>query len=183
MRQGIFAVPAGCRYSRTNSAQTTRETLAVKRGAELTRQLQAAADEFQKASSEGIGQTRPPSLRRQKLTVATREQADTQSAAVHRLAPGAQHTHRRLGTDHPDTLACEVELGAARVAQKKYAEAEPLLCQGYERLQAAATKAPAEYARVSAKFGQLQKALGATGAALRGLEQAGPGRRVAGEAS
>jgi hypothetical protein len=58
----------------------------------------------------------------------------------------------RLGPDHPDTVTClgnlakafntRSMLGGALLGQKKYADAEPLLLQGYEGMKQRAARIP-----------------------------------------
>ena len=71
-----------------------------------------------------------------------------------------------------DTMS---QLGAALTGQKKYAQAEPFLIGGYDGIKARERKVPAPHKK------ELAAALRRIVAALRGLGQARPGGRLAGE--
>jgi hypothetical protein len=86
------------------------------------------------------------------------------SAAAYHTRAVLDARRTLLGADHPDTLACQIELGWIRLRQKQYAEAELFLLPGYEGLQKEAEKNPAAFAPGTAGHKHL-------GAALKSLVQ------------
>jgi hypothetical protein len=133
------------------------DTLAVKRDAELARQLRAAGDAYQQALG-AKGADDPAALSARQAFAAALREGGLAGGAAHHFQAVLDARRRLAGADHPDTLACQIELGVTRLAQKRYAEAEPLLVQGYEGLRAAAAKDPAASAPGSAGSARLREA-------------------------
>jgi len=117
--------------------QRMRET----RYRDLIQRVRPAADKYQQELAAKGAEDPDTLAARQALAVALRGQRRNEAAAYH-LQAVLEARQRLLGDEHPDTLASRLELGATRLQQKRYAEAEPLLLAAYAGLKQHETKEP-----------------------------------------
>jgi hypothetical protein len=121
----------------TNPAQDQRE----KRFRELIQRVRPAAEKYQQELAAKKADHPDTLAARQAFAAALRAQNRTTGAAYH-LKAVLDARQRLLGADHPDTQASRLELGATRLQQKRYAEAEPILLEAYAGLKQHETKIP-----------------------------------------
>jgi non-specific serine/threonine protein kinase/serine/threonine-protein kinase len=121
---------------------------------DLIRRVRPAADAYQREVAAKKDDHPDTLAARQALAVALREQNRTSAAAYH-LRAVLDARQRLAGADHPDTQATRLELGATRLLQKRYAEAEPLLLEAYAGLRRPETNAPDSKSRATEAAGRL----------------------------
>ena len=95
--------------------------------------MRPAADKYRKELAAKSADHPDTLAAPQAFAVALCGQNRTTGAAYH-LKAVLDARQRLLGAEHPDTLACRLELGTTRVQQKRYADAEPLLLEAYAGL-------------------------------------------------
>ena len=134
--------------NRATNVDKQRQDLREKRHRELIRRVRPAADRYQQ---ELVAKTadHPDTLAaRQAFAVVLRTQNRSSAAAYH-LKAVLDARQRLSGADHPDTQASRLELGATRLQQKRYAEAEPLLLEAYAGLKQHETNVPESTSRAT----------------------------------
>ena len=112
-----------------------------KRHRDLIERVRPAAERYQQALAATNADHHETLDARQAFAVTLRDQRRTAGAAYHLKAVLDARQHL-LGADHPDTLASRLELGATRLQQKRYADAEPLLLEAYAGLKRHGNDAP-----------------------------------------
>jgi len=129
-------------------AEKQKQDLREKRHRELVRRVRPAADAYQQALRANKADGPDTLCARQAFAVALRTH-DRLGAAAYHLKAVLDARQRLSGADHLDTQAARLELGATRLQQKRYAEAEPLLLEAYAGLKQHETKVPEANSRAT----------------------------------
>jgi hypothetical protein len=142
------------RLAGANPALDPRE----KRHRDLIRRMKPAADKYQSELAQKNADHPDTLAARQAFAVALRNQSRRSAAAFH-LTAVLNARQRLLPADHPDLLVCQLELGAIRLQQGKFTDADSLL---RDFRTARSKHAPADWTTFYAESLQ--------GAALQGLK-------------
>ncbi|HZL88304.1 MAG TPA: serine/threonine-protein kinase [Pirellulaceae bacterium] len=125
-----------------------RQALREKNHRELIQRAKPAADRYQQELAAKEADHPDTLAARQALALALKTRNRSIAAGYH-LQAVLSARERLFDADHPDTQLCRLELGAVRLEQKKYAEAEPLLLTAYAGLKQHATNVPATHSRLA----------------------------------
>jgi eukaryotic-like serine/threonine-protein kinase len=133
-----------------NPGQDQREN----RSRELVERVRPAADKYRAELAAKSADAPDTLAARQAFAVALRGQNHTTGAAYH-LKAVLDARQPLFGAGHPDSLATRLELGATRLQQKRYADAEPLLLAAYAGLKRHEDEAPEAKARAAETLNRL----------------------------
>jgi tetratricopeptide (TPR) repeat protein len=119
-----------------------------KRLRELIQRVRPAADKYQQELAAKKDDHPDTLAARQAFALVLRGQNRSGAAAYH-LKAVLNARERLLGADQLDTQTCRLELGATRLRQQRYAEAEPLLLTAFAGLKLHESTMPAAKGRVT----------------------------------
>jgi tetratricopeptide (TPR) repeat protein len=114
-------------------AEKQQQEQRVKRHRQLIDRVRPAAEKYLRVLATNKAEHPDALAARLAFAVALRTQGRRSAAAYH-LKAVLDARQRLLPADSADIQECRVQLGATRVQQKKYAEAEPLLLEAYAAL-------------------------------------------------
>jgi serine/threonine protein kinase len=135
-----------------NQTQEQRE----KRFDELLRRIKPAATKYQQELAAKKADHLDTLAARQAFAVALRVQGRRSAAAYH-LKAVLDVRLKLQPADSPDIQTCRIELGATRLQQKKYGEAESLLLEAYAVLKGHESKQPKAQKSLTKAMDQLAK--------------------------